>query len=68
MGRDGHVGCRGGVGWGSTRGSPRAGLMQEPGSEMVGRAPTAVQHLELRGRACSGEGAADAGRGRVQGG
>ena len=31
--------------WGITRGSPRADLMQDPGSEVVGRAPAAVQQL-----------------------
>ena len=44
-----------GVWWGSTRGSPRAGLMQGPGSEVVGMAPEVVQQFELRGRASSGE-------------
>ena len=54
--------------WGITRGSPRTGLMQDQGSEVVGRAPVTVQQLELRWRARSAEGAADAGRGRGQGG
>ena len=35
-----------GVWWGSTRGSPRTDLMQELGSEVVGRVPAAVQQLE----------------------
>ena len=42
--------------------------MQEPGSEVVGRAPAAVQQLEPRWRARSGEGLARGGQGRGRGG
>ena len=54
-----------GVWWGSTRGSPSAGLMRELGPGMDARAPATEQQLELRGRAGSGEGEVDAGRGRA---
>ena len=54
--------------WESKRGSPRADLKQEPGSEVVCRGAAAEQQLELRGRVHSGEGAADVGWGRGQGG
>ena len=57
-----------GVWWGSTRGSPSAGLMRKLGSGMDVRAPATEQQLELRGRAGFGEGAVDAGRGRGRGG
>ena len=42
--------------WESKRGSPRADLKQEPGSEVVCRGAAAEQQLELRGRVHSGEG------------
>ena len=42
--------------WESKRGSPRADLKQEPGSEVVCRGAAVEQQLELRGRVHSGEG------------
>ena len=57
-----------GVWWGSARGSPRASLMQEPGSEVIGRGPAVEQWWRRRWSSVSGEGVAGGGRGKGWGG
>ena len=57
-----------GVWWGSARGSPRAGLRQEPGSEVVGRAPAAEQWWRWSCSSATDEGVVGGGQGRGRGG